>query len=83
MRGEITQGWRGWVNGLRLALQAADANPVRSLRPACPAFLPLMWERRALRCLITDPAAILGGLERIDRPFDGLRLFWRASTGRW
>ncbi len=48
-----------------------------------PAYLPLLWAERSLHLVVKDPAAIFGQLDDIDRPFDGLRLAWRALRGRW
>lgn len=51
-------------------------------KSAIPAFLPLMWTERCLRTALRSDFD-LGQLDSIDRPFDGLKLAWRAFRGRW
>lgn len=51
-------------------------------RSALPALLPLLRDRRVLR-LASAPGFTFGDLDEIDRPFDGLKLAWRAALGRW
>ena len=52
-------------------------------RPMVPALMPLLWSERVLRSVQRDPGVTLGQLDEIDRPFDGIRLAWRALRGRW
>lgn len=52
-------------------------------RQLVPALMPTLWTERTLRMVQRDPAVVLGQLDDIDRPFDGLRLAWRAFRGRW
>lgn len=53
-------------------------------RRVVPALLPMVRAERVLRAVARDPVAMVsGGLDELDRPFDGLRLAWRAFTGRW
>lgn len=63
------------------ALETARGIPTD--RRTLPALLPNLWAERTLRMVVKDPAAIFGQLDDIDRPFDGLRLAWRALRGRW
>ena len=52
-------------------------------RRVVPALLPMVRAERVLRAVARDPEIMLDGLAELDRPFDGLRLAWRAFTGRW
>ena len=84
MRGEATMEWTSWCAGLGQVLKLDHRVAIASLgRRAAPAFLLILREHRALRILARDPQQIFGGLEDLDRPFDGLRLAWRGLTGRW
>lgn len=68
----------------RTAMEALD-NARKSFsapRSAVPALLPLLRDRRVLR-LASAPGFTFGDLDEIDRPFDGLKLAWRAALGRW
>lgn len=47
-----------------------------------PALLPLRRAERVLRLALKADFA-LGDLDRIDRPFDGLKLAFAALRGRW
>lgn len=78
--------------GQALAAQAKAARDgLRALRRkrgrltgnALVAHLPLMREERALRAVARNPAAVLGQLDDVDRPFDGLRLALRVWRRRW
>lgn len=61
----------------------ASRNTAKSpTRRVVPALLPLLWTDRTLR-IASHPGFALGQLDDIDRPFDGLRLLWRAASGRW
>ena len=55
----------------------------KAQRQTIPALLPTLWTERTLRLVQRDPSVILGQLDDIDRPFDGLRLAWHALRGRW
>ena len=50
-------------------------------RGAVAAFLPLARAGRVLGAVARAP--VLGQIDRVERPFDGLRLALRALTGRW
>ena len=50
---------------------------------ALAAHLPLLRERRVLRLVARDAAAILGQIDPVDRPFQGLGLALAAWRGRW
>jgi len=63
------------VSSLRRTARPWDARII-------PALLPLSRAVRVLR-IARRPDFSLGHLDRIDRPFDGLRLAWRARSGRW
>lgn len=52
-------------------------------RAAMPALLPLLREERALARVGSRRFVDLGQIDDVDRPFDGLRLLWRAATGHW
>lgn len=67
------------LNDLHEARRIGVPDPRRVM----PVLLPLLWAERALRLACRSPEVIFGGLDDIDRPFDGLRLAWRAATGRW
>lgn len=54
----------------------------RIIRTAIPALLPLFRDERVLR-LASAIGFRFGDLDAIDRPFDGLKLAWRAALGRW
>ncbi len=62
----------GWARG-----EASRHDP--RIRPA---LLPLCRAERVLH-LALRPGFALGDLDGVDRPFEGLRLAWRAMTGRW
>ena len=86
-RGELTGNVRDAVgrcaaDGLADLGRARGAGQVIDRR-AIPALLPVFFAERTLRLAVKDPAAIFGQLDDIDRPFDGLRLAWRAVRGRW
>lgn len=68
----------------RTAMEALDnaRNSFSASRSAVPALLPLLRDRRVLR-LASAPGFTFGDLDEIDRPFDGLKLAWRAALGRW
>jgi len=51
-------------------------------RAAIPAYLPLVRAERVLN-MASAPGFNLGQLDDVDRPFDGLRLAWRAARGTW
>lgn len=67
----------------RADLKALRRSRGRLGNNALVAHLPLMREERALRAVARDPASVLGQLDDIDRPFDGLRLAWRSWRRRW
>lgn len=79
------------VRRAAMALARAGANALAAFpsarndlnRSVGSAFLPLLWARRTFRLVLRDPSTILGQLDDIDRPFDGLRLAWAALSGRW
>jgi len=83
-RHEVPEAWRVRARDLAAPSRAGRRHVCQMLgRRAVPALLPLVREARALERVRADPAAILGGLDDLDRPFDGLRMAWRAVTGRW
>ena len=85
-RGEVTPGLAGSLRDAASAARTAlkDLRKARRLEgPALVAHLPVFWEARTLRLVGRNPAAILGKLDDIDRPFDGMRLAWRVWRRRW
>lgn len=78
-RDRISALSRDGLEQLKWSAESFAAEP----RAHLPAVLPLFYAERTLRLVARDPAAILGDLDDIDRPFDGLRLAWRAARGRW
>jgi hypothetical protein len=48
-----------------------------------PALLPVFWTDRVLGMVRRNPRVVLGQLDSVDRPFDGLKLAWRVARGRW
>lgn len=48
-----------------------------------PVLLPTMWAERELCSVNRDPDFVLTGLQPRERPFDGLRLLYRAMRHRW
>jgi len=69
--------------GTALAALAEARRQAPRAGRAIAALLPLAREERVLRLAVRTPGAIFGQVDRVDRPFDGLRLAWRAATGRW
>lgn len=47
------------------------------------AHLPVAREARVLGQVVRNPATIVGQVDEIDRPFQGLALAWRAWRRRW
>lgn len=73
------------AEGARSALAEISAARSTALRDRrlIPALLPVMWSERVLRAVRRAPRAVLGKIDDVDRPFDGLRLAWRVFRGRW
>ena len=63
-----------------LALLRAERG--RLDRRGVPALLPLVRAGRVLADA-SRPRVGFRDLDRVERPFDGLRLAWAAATGRW
>ena len=85
-RGELTRPARDLFQNLAREgleeLSRASAEWVKKDPRLLPALLPLVRIERVLGAA-SAPDFDLQCLERIDRPFDGLRLAWRAMRGRW
>ena len=85
-RGELTESSRSVFVSLAgdalNALERLRTSRAEWGRAATPALLPLSRAARVLH-LVSRPSFDLGQLDRIDRPFDGLRLTGRALFGRW
>ena len=84
-RGDLTEGARALVAETARAGLAcvASARATRVDRRIVPALLPTLWAARTLHLVERAPEVILGQLDDVDRPFDGLRLAWRVLRGRW
>ena len=85
-RGELLDSLRDEINHLadRYARQIAFSRENFDLpsKKMIPALLPLRRAERILE-IARSPDFRLRQLHRVDRPFNGLRLGWTASRGRW
>ncbi len=85
-RGELTGAARTVMQAMAGealdALAQLRASRSEWQRTASPALLPLARAERVLR-LVRRQRFELADIDQIDRPFDGLRLAWRAATTRW
>ena len=86
-RGRLPESMGSYL-GLRALLGLGAARDARRLRraegkSATPAFLPLRLAERRLEMVRRTPDAVLGKLDNVDRPFDGLGFLWSAVSGRW
>ena len=86
-RGELRDSLRKILidtaeSGLR-ALHGARCNHPDTDARMIPALLPVLSVERTLSMVQRDPGSVFGQLDDIDRPFDGLKLAWRAARGRW
>lgn len=86
-RGQLGKAMSGWCRRRAIDYSAqwrSVANGSRvQMRRLAPVFLPMMFQMRTLCLVAKDPEVIFGKLNDIDRPFDGIRLAWHATTGRW
>ena len=86
-RGELTEASLGLLRDLARTTLAGlrDWRRGRKRLPTLPlvAHLPVRREERILRRVARNPAAILGQIDDVERPFAGLGLAWRAWRGRW
>lgn len=85
-RGEMTGAAAEAVQGLATSA-LTDLKALRKSRRlkglALIAHLPVRREALVLRRVARDPGVLVGKLDDVDRPFDGLRLAIAAWRGRW
>ena len=85
-KGELTDALRSAFvemaeDGLQVIAEGRKA-PLLNLADCTPALMPIAHSEKVLEA-VRKPDFSFKALENLKRPFDGLRMAWRARSGRW